>query len=269
MAVVFEKNKMGNYCLRYSKIQRVSYLIFSIILGLLSLLLLPKIFVNPYIIPGEIICLLFSVAFILDYFFEIELDETELIYKKMFKVQKYPYFQLKKYTSDIDFFMYIYTGVYFFKVSSEKYIGISGNVEKTVEPFLQMFFIDKLGIDNFENKIKESIIPYKKFKSSKNILINIAHILLSLLFFIGGIIVIPFPNDNAACFYIGSGTIFLITSTFAMVTYVAMNIKYETELEKAYYNFLHKIYGRINKISIFLSIAVLTVAPVLYSIIYF
>lgn len=248
-----EKNRNGNYCLKFPLWQRMLSLtgfIFALFIFYAGIKALAEGNIPAFI--GGIVFTLCCGCGIDRIFFKMELTDTEFIIRYWFKSVSISFYELKKYSSDPDFFIFIYPQSALLKTGESSYISIPMLSLKPVS-FLEKLFEEKLKTEEKTMKILsrgfvEIDISPKNFKDyMKRTALILATVFI--LIFTGMIICISF-FDSVQHFIILPVSALIIAGILLIFYYININmikLSDEREIEKIYYNMLKKKLKKRNK----------------------
>lgn len=248
-----KRGKNGNYCLKFPLWKRLLSLI-----GFISALLffyagiraLKEGNISAFI--GSIVFTLCSGSLTGRIFFKMELTDTEFVIRHWFKSIKIPFYQLKKYFSDPDFFIFICPETALLKVSNNDYIFIPMLSLKPVS-FLEKLFEEKLLIKEkttqilIKGFIEIDVSPktYKEYLKRTILILGITFMLI----FIGVLICISLFNSMPyfVYFFISALIVIWILLLIYHTNRKMTKLSGEREIEKIYYNILKEKLEKRNK----------------------
>lgn len=248
-----EKNRNGNYCLKFPLWQRILSLagfIFALFIFYVEIKILAEGNIPAFI--GGIVFMLCCGCGIDRIFFKMELTDTELIIRHWFKSTNISFYQLKKYSSAPDFFIFIYPQSALLKTGDSSYISIPMLSLKPVA-FLEKLFEEKLRTEEKTVKILsrgfiEIDISPKTFKDYVKRTVLILGVTFILIF--TGVIICVSLFASMPNFVIFSVSALIITAILLIFYYISrkiMELSGEREAEKIYYNILKNKLEKRNK----------------------
>lgn len=256
----YRREKNGNYCLKFPLWKRVLSLtgfIFALLFFYAGITALKEGKISAFM--GSLVFTLCSGSWTGRIFFKMELTDTEFVIRHWFKLIKIPFYQLKKYFSDPDFFIFIYPETALLKIGNNEYILIPMLSLKPI-PFLEKLFEEKLGTKEkatqilIKSFIEIDISPktYKEYLKRTVLILGITFILI----FIGALICISlFASMPYFIYFFISALIVIWVLLLIYYTNRKMTrLSGEREIEKIYYKILKEKLEKRNKKILFVII---------------